>query len=114
MTAVAICRAVAHVLLIYLFLRRRSSAPYVLIAVVWAQLLNFAFFRWFTSAAHLSTALSVPWYLGQLAAGAAEAGIYTAYLLRSKRVKATFVVRHTPLRSEAGAAAPPQQVPLPL
>jgi transglutaminase-like putative cysteine protease len=105
MTVCAMCLMVANAFLIYLFFWRRSSAPYVFIILIWAELLDFVALQWFTSTAHLSVPLDNAVYSDDLMVSVTEAGIYTAYLLLSKRVKATFVVRYARRRSVGAGSA---------
>ena len=96
---------VAQILLVYLFFKRRSSAPYIFIAISWAAVLYFAAARLFSSAAHLNVILDDAKLTSELMGGVVRSGIYTAYVLLSKRVKATFVVRLTQRRTQLQLAS---------
>jgi transglutaminase-like putative cysteine protease len=96
---------VGQILLVYLFFKRRSSAPYIFIAISWAAALYFAAAHLFSSAAHLSVGPDDARLTSELTGGVVRSGIYTAYVLLSKRVKATFVVRLTQRRTQLGVAA---------
>jgi hypothetical protein len=104
LVACGVCYVVARVLLVYLFFARRSSAPRALIVIEWAGLVYFSALVLFPIAAHLSAPVDSARLASELTAGVIRAGIYTAYLLSSKRVKATFVVRLSEPRTAMPAA----------
>lgn len=88
-----------------LFFRKRSSAPRILIAVFWgslaAQVLDLLLSRQLPQAVHAQ------WR--ELVRAAIGSGLWTAYLLRSRRVRATFVERRS--ASAAAALSPSIEVP---
>jgi hypothetical protein len=104
-TAFGLLLLVGHVLLVFLFFSRRSSAPPVFIAMQWTSALVYVATLLFLISAHLNNVrLDVTGLLGALL----RPGIYTAYMLLSKRVKATFVVRlgeRAPWRAPAANVA---------
>jgi transglutaminase-like putative cysteine protease len=102
LTACGVCLVVAQILLVYLFFAKRSSAPYVFIMIQWAGFLYSAVLVFFPVETPLDVRLS-----GQLIGGVLRAGIYTAYMLLSKRVKATFVTRLAERPAELVPAAVP-------
>jgi hypothetical protein len=109
LTACGVCLLAAEAVLIYLFFSRRSSAPTVFIVVHWLGVLYLGALLWFPSAAGLSNPVNGAWLTGVLSADVIRQAIYTAYLLRSKRVKATFVARLAQRQAaQATAATQPQ------
>jgi transglutaminase-like putative cysteine protease len=100
---------VAQVLLVYLFFTRRSSTPYAFITIQWAVAVYLAVILVFPIAVHLSAPLDNARLATELIGGVVRAGAYTAYLLLSKRVKATFVVRLAQSRAGLRVAAVPSQ-----
>jgi hypothetical protein len=54
-------------------------------------------------ATHLGAKVNPARLLGELIGGVVRAGIYTAYMLLSKRVAATFVVRYVDRSRRVGA-----------
>jgi transglutaminase-like putative cysteine protease len=98
LTACGVCLLAAEALLIYLFFTRRSSAPYAFIVIHWIGAFYFAALLLVPIAANLSGPLDNAGLITELTGGVIETAIYTAYLLLSKRVKATFVVRLGPQR----------------
>jgi transglutaminase-like putative cysteine protease len=108
LTACGACLLAMEACLFDLFFRRRTSAPYVFIVVQWLRLFYFTTWLWFPSVVQLSDPVSWADLFGVLVAGAVMPGIYTAYLLRSKRVKATFVGRLAHRQSVLAAVAQPQ------
>jgi hypothetical protein len=113
LTACGVCFLVAEALLIYLFFRRRSSAPYAFIVIHWIGVFYSAAVLLVPIAAHLSAPLDNARLATELTGGVIITGGYTAYLLLSRRVKATFVVRLGRRQSGLAAAAiPPLEVSL--
>lgn len=93
LTACGICLLAAKALLIYLFFTRRSSAPYAFIVIHWLGAFYFAALLLVPIATHLGSPMENPILIGELIGAVIGPVFYTAYLLLSKRVKATFVVR---------------------
>jgi transglutaminase-like putative cysteine protease len=96
---------VGHGLLLWLFFTRRSSAPRVFIAVCWAAVALNLIATVFFDVSHLRNHIFATTLLGQVAGMSVRTGAYTAYMLLSKRVKATFVQRLRSGNGELGVAA---------
>jgi transglutaminase-like putative cysteine protease len=92
-------------LLIWLFFTRRSSAPRVFVAMFWAAVALNLIATIFFDVSHLGSHITVYRLLGQFTANSLDVGAYTAYMLLSKRVKATFVQRLRSGNGELGVAA---------
>jgi transglutaminase-like putative cysteine protease len=92
-----ICLLVAEWLFLYLFFKRRTSAPRVFIVVRWSAAVYSAAVGFFSISAHL--AWDDHTLVPLLVAAVVVDGAYTAYFLLSKRVKATFIVRRTPINA---------------
>jgi transglutaminase-like putative cysteine protease len=92
-TTCGVLLLVGHAVLLHLFLRKRSSAPPMFIAIHWASVVYAMVLSAFLVAAHLSVNVDSSKLAGELLGGVVRVGIYTAYLLQSRRVKATYVVR---------------------
>jgi hypothetical protein len=98
---------VTKALIVYLFFKRRTSAPRLFIVTYWATGVYAVFVAVVPVAAHLSQPFDNLTLALELMGGAAEAGAFTAYLLLSKRVKATFVARLPRTRTRVAVAAQP-------
>lgn len=85
---------VGQVILVSLFFRKRSSAPRICIVMCWATLVLTTGVSLFMMGAHLGGKMNPAMLGGELVGGVVRVGIYTAYILLSERVKATFVVRY--------------------
>jgi transglutaminase-like putative cysteine protease len=107
LTGCGVCLVVAQALLVQLFFTKRSSAPYAFIAIAWLSMLYWAAVRWVPIVAHLRAAPNDAILVGDVTGAVLRAAIYTAYLLRSRRVKATFVVRLAERRGGLTAATAP-------
>lgn len=106
--AVLLAQLVFGVLLILLFLKRRSSMPVVYLVLMWGSVLVGALDAWALN--------SIPQFAGkagkageesglvQQAWGVIFLGIWTAYLLHSERVRQTFV--HGYSTAQGAGAAP--------
>ncbi len=81
-------------ILVSLFFRKRSSAPKIFIVVCWAAVAMNAAVPLFLMAAQLGAKVNPATLVGGVVGGVVRGGIYTAYILLSKRVEATFVVRY--------------------
>lgn len=99
-----VCLLVAETFLIYLFFRRRSSAPYVFIVSHWVEALYSAALLLFRIATHVLIQPNTAVLVGTLTGIALLPTIYTAYFLLSKRVKATFTVRLRDRQTDVAAA----------
>jgi Protein of unknown function (DUF2569) len=85
---------VGQVILVSLFFRKRSSAPGICIVVCWATVVLTTGVSVFMMGAHIGGKVSPAMVVGELVGGVVRVGGYTAYMLLSKRVRATFVVRY--------------------
>jgi transglutaminase-like putative cysteine protease len=95
----------ASVLLVWLFFTKRTSAPVFYIAVQWGALVVFTVFVIWGIAADLDMETDPARFTAETLRDTLVAAIWTAYMLSSRRVKATFVRRRRPAR-EAAATAP--------
>jgi len=84
---------VGLILMAVVFFRKRTSAPRIFIAVTWAVVAYGMAFVLFLKLSHFGSPALIKRLAMLEGGGAVRAGIYTAYMLLSKRVKATFVVR---------------------
>jgi hypothetical protein len=104
LTVVSVLIFVGQAVLIPLFLRRRSSVPALFIAIHWCSSVVPVAALIFLIDAHLAAPLEGKQLAFILLASLLSPAVYTAYMLRSKRVKATFVVR---LRESAQSVTVP-------
>ena len=92
---------VASVLTLWLFITKRTSAPAFFIALQWISTVVFTLVVLWSVAAGFDTETQAVEVSGDLVRDAFGATIWTAYMLSSRRVKATFVRRYR----KAGVAA---------
>jgi transglutaminase-like putative cysteine protease len=84
---------VGHGLLAWVFFTRRTSAPGIFVSMCWAAAALNIVVSAFLTASHLGFQMPPIRSAGQVIGGLVRAGIYTAYMVLSKRAKATFVMR---------------------
>jgi hypothetical protein len=96
---------VGEAILLSVFFRKRSSAPRIFIVVCWAGVVVTTGVSFFLMAAHLGGKVNSARLVGELVGGGVRAGIYTAYMVLSKRVRGTFVVRYVGRGGRVGVAA---------
>jgi hypothetical protein len=84
---------VGHALLAWVFFMRRTSAPSIFVSMCWAAVALNAIGSVFLMVSHLGFEMPPIKLAGQVTGGLVRAGIYTGYMVLSKRVKATFVMR---------------------
>jgi hypothetical protein len=98
---------VGHLLLAWVFFTRRSSAPKMFVWVGWLTLILDLGVSMFLMTSHLAVQVGAARFAGQALRSVLEMTIYTAYMLQSKRVKATFVARLRSRGAKFDVAASP-------
>jgi transglutaminase-like putative cysteine protease len=106
LTAFSVLLLVARALLMYLFFSKRSSAPQVFIVVQCLLALHSAALLAAAASAHLFGRMDDGTLATQVLVAMLRAGGLTLYLLRSRRVRATFVRRVATPRQVMNAPAP--------
>jgi hypothetical protein len=96
---------VMSVLSLWLFLTKRTSAPAVYIALLWISTVVFTIVVIWSVAAGFDTETQAIDVSGDLVGDVFNAMIWTAYMVSSRRVKATFVRRYRNAQSAMVAAA---------
>lgn len=104
--ALAVLQTVASGLTAVLFFTKRTSAPRFFVALNWFAVLFLSAVGIWTVAAGIHEDISTARLGGEITQTAFRALLWTSYILASKRVKATFVRRHS-----LSAPAIPADVP---